>query len=69
MLEPTSDGAVKTGRKGVGIFTATATATGVESHAGLNPTDGASAIHALAAFVTEVIGIAEPERGTTINVG
>ena len=67
VLEPTSDGAVKTGRKGVGI--STATATGVESHAGLNPTNGASAIHALAAFVTEVIGIAEPERGTTINVG
>jgi glutamate carboxypeptidase len=67
VLEPTSDGAVKTGRKGVGIFTATA--TGVEAHAGLNPANGASAIHALAAFVTKVIGIADPERGTTINVG
>ncbi|KGJ79415.1 peptidase M20 [Cryobacterium roopkundense] len=67
VLEPTSDGAVKTGRKGVGIFKATA--TGVEAHAGLNPADGASAIHALAAFVTAVSGIADPDRGTTINVG
>ncbi|WAP52599.1 M20/M25/M40 family metallo-hydrolase [Arthrobacter sp. ATA002] len=35
VLEATAGGAVKTGRKGVGIFTVTS--TGVEAHAGLDP--------------------------------
>lgn len=67
VLEPTQDGAVKTGRKGIGIFTATV--TGVEAHAGLNPTAGASAIHALAEFITAVTRIQDLSRGTSINVG
>lgn len=67
VLEPTQDGAVKTGRKGIGIFTATV--TGVEAHAGLNPTAGASAIHALAEFITAVTRIQDLARGTSINVG
>jgi glutamate carboxypeptidase len=67
VLEPSVDGAVKTGRKGGGIFAVTA--TGIESHAGLNPAAGASAIHALAEFITAVTGVADPEKGTTINVG
>ena len=67
VLEPTLDGAVKTGRKGIGIFTATV--TGVEAHAGLNPTAGASAIHALAEFITAATRIQDLGRGTSINVG
>lgn len=67
VLEPTAAGAVKTGRKGIGIFTVEV--FGVESHAGLDPTAGASAIHALARVIEQVVPIARPDRGTTVNVG
>jgi glutamate carboxypeptidase len=67
VLEPSADGAIKTGRKGIGIFSVTA--TGVESHAGLAPEDGASAIHALAEFVVGAAAAADPAEGTTINAG
>ncbi|MGW1026437.1 M20 family metallopeptidase [Streptomyces sp. NPDC002577] len=67
VLEASVDGAVKSGRKGGGIFTVTA--TGVEAHAGLNPEAGASAIHALAEFVTAAAAVAAPTEGTTVNVG
>lgn len=61
------DGAVKTGRKGTGIFAATA--TGIESHAGLAPEAGASAIHALAEWVTAAAAVADPAKGTTVSTG
>ncbi|GAA2946206.1 MULTISPECIES: M20 family metallopeptidase [Streptomyces] len=67
VLEPTAHGAVKTARKGSGIFKVTA--TGVEAHAGLAPQDGASAITALSEFVLAAARIARPEQGTTINTG
>jgi glutamate carboxypeptidase len=67
VLEPSVDGAVKTQRKGIGIFTVTA--TGLESHAGLDPEAGASAVHALAEFITAAAGAADPQAGTTINAG
>jgi len=67
VLEPTAHGAVKTARKGSGIFKATA--TGVEAHAGLAPQDGASAILALSEFVIAAAKVARPEEGTTINTG
>ncbi|MEQ4718192.1 M20 family metallopeptidase [Nonomuraea sp. B19D2] len=67
VFEGAVDGAVKTSRKGVGIFYLTA--TGVEAHAGLDPTAGASAVHALAALITEIATLGAPERGTTVNVG
>ncbi|MGP4005750.1 M20 family metallopeptidase [Streptomyces sp. 4N124] len=67
VLEPTAHGAVKTARKGSGIFKVTA--TGVEAHAGLAPQDGASAITALSEFVLAAAAVAAPERGTTINTG
>lgn len=67
VLEPSFDGAVKTARKGVGIFKVTT--TGVESHAGLNPAAGASAIHAMAEFITTIVAAADPSQGTTINAG
>lgn len=67
VLEPSAHGAVKTARKGTGIFQVTA--TGVESHAGLAPQDGASAITALSEFVVAAAAVAAPDRGTTINTG
>ncbi|MFJ8229818.1 M20 family metallopeptidase [Streptomyces sp. NPDC094448] len=67
VLEPSAHGAVKTSRKGSAIFRVTA--TGIESHAGLAPQDGASAITALSEFVVAAAGIAAPDRGTTINTG
>jgi glutamate carboxypeptidase len=45
------------------------TITGVESHAGLNPAAGASAIHAMAEFITTIVRAADPATGTTINAG
>ncbi|MEU5159772.1 M20/M25/M40 family metallo-hydrolase [Streptomyces sp. NPDC020875] len=67
VLEPSAHGAVKTSRKGSGIFRITV--TGVEAHAGLAPQDGASAITALSEFVVAAAKVAAPERGTTINTG
>ncbi|MFE9438948.1 M20 family metallopeptidase [Streptomyces sp. NPDC006602] len=67
VLEPTAHGAVKTARKGSGIFRVTA--TGVEAHAGLAPQDGANAISALSEFVVAAAAVAAPERGTTVNTG
>ena len=60
-------GALKTARKGVGLFEVTV--EGVEAHAGLDPDKGASAVHALAELVTLIAGVGSRERGTTVNVG
>jgi glutamate carboxypeptidase len=65
VLEPTADGAVKTARKGTGSVTVRA--VGVESHAGLAPERGASAIHALAEFVVFASAIAAPDRGESAH--
>ncbi|QIS11004.1 M20 family metallopeptidase [Nocardia arthritidis] len=68
VTEPGGAGwAVKTERKGTGDFTISA--TGVEAHAGLEPTRGASAIHALADVIRQLLDAADPQRGTTVNVG
>ncbi|EDY53399.1 carboxypeptidase G2, partial [Streptomyces clavuligerus] len=67
VLEPSARGAVKTARKGSGIFQVTA--IGVEAHAGLAPQDGASAITALSEFVLAAAAVAAPDRGTTVNTG
>jgi len=67
VLEPTAHGAVKTVRKGSGIFQVTA--TGVEAHAGLAPQDGTSAITALSEFVVAAAAVASSDKGTTINTG
>jgi glutamate carboxypeptidase len=61
------EGALKTARKGGGIFEVTV--DGVESHAGLDPERGASAVHALAELVTRIVALGSPELGTTVNVG
>jgi glutamate carboxypeptidase len=61
------EGALKTSRKGVGLFEVTV--EGVEAHAGLDPDRGASAVHALAGLVTQIAALGSRERGTTVNVG
>ncbi|WP_329340636.1 M20 family metallopeptidase [Streptomyces sp. NBC_01352] len=61
------EGALKTARKGGGIFELTV--DGVESHAGLDPERGASAVHALAELVPRIVALGSPELGTTVNVG
>ncbi|MFL6135773.1 MAG: M20 family metallopeptidase [Nocardioidaceae bacterium] len=60
-------GAVKTARKGVGLFDIVA--AGVEAHAGLDPLAGASAIGEIASAVTAMHGAADLDAGTSINVG
>jgi len=67
VFESSVDGAVKTARKGVGLFDVTA--RGIESHAGLDPESGASAIDEIARAVTTLHAAADLSRGTSINVG
>ncbi|MCP2253287.1 glutamate carboxypeptidase [Prauserella aidingensis] len=67
VCEASADGALKTVRKGVGLFDVTV--TGVESHAGLDPDAGASAVHELARLVGRIAELGDRERGTTVNVG
>lgn len=65
--EPSAAGHVKVQRKGM-VF-ADVHVDGVESHAGLDPDAGASAIHELAGLVPRLVALADPVRGTTVNVG
>ncbi|UIZ91654.1 M20 family metallopeptidase [Corynebacterium sp. CNCTC7651] len=67
VLEAPLNGAVKIGRKGIGNVVVTA--EGIEAHAGVEPEKGASAIIALAEWCLAAAQCADPERGTTINVG
>ncbi|QUH03694.1 M20 family metallopeptidase [Saccharopolyspora erythraea] len=67
VLEPSRAGKAKIRRKGLGLFDLAV--RGVESHAGLDPAAGASAIHALAELIPAVTALAAPDRGTTINIG
>ncbi|MEU6578239.1 2-dehydropantoate 2-reductase [Streptomyces sp. NPDC046805] len=67
VFEASADGAVKTTRKGVGLFTLTV--MGKEAHAGLDPTRGASAVNEISRQVLALEAIADPAAGTTVNVG
>ncbi|WP_308190385.1 M20 family metallopeptidase [Amycolatopsis sp. GM8] len=67
VFEASADGAIKTARKGVGIFRVDA--TGVEAHAGLDPAKGCSAIDEIARVVLHLHGLTDPGKGTTVNVG
>ncbi|ASW55384.1 M20 family metallopeptidase [Plantactinospora sp. KBS50] len=67
VFEASADGAVKTARKGVGLFDLSL--TGVEAHAGLDPTAGASAVVALGEFIGYAGALADPRTGATVNVG
>jgi glutamate carboxypeptidase len=60
-------GAVKTARKGVTTYELRV--TGRAAHAGTEPGRGASAIHELARQIETVLALADPPRGTTLNVG
>lgn len=66
VFEPSSDGMIKTGRKGTGVYTLCA--YGRPAHAGLEPEKGASAILELAKQIPVIQTIARPEIGTTVNV-
>ncbi|WP_394427689.1 2-dehydropantoate 2-reductase [Streptomyces sp. SGAir0957] len=67
VFEAAADGAIKTARKGVGLFTLTV--TGTEAHAGLDPTAGASAVDELAHQVLRLAALRDPGAGTSLNVG
>ncbi|MDA8206212.1 MAG: M20 family metallopeptidase [Thermaerobacter sp.] len=68
VLEPGMPaGAIKVGRAGVGDFRLTI--TGIESHAGLDPDKGASAIKELAHQVLWLHGLENKVVSTTVNVG
>lgn len=59
--------ALKTGRKGTGSYTLTF--TGVASHAGNKPEEGASAVTAAAQATLDLQALARPDQGTTVSVG
>jgi glutamate carboxypeptidase len=69
VLEPALglEGRLKTARKGVGRFTVRV--LGKSAHGGLEPEAGASAIVELAYVIQALHGLADPERGVTVNVG
>jgi glutamate carboxypeptidase len=67
VFEASAGGALKTARKGVGLFQVTA--TGVEAHAGLDPGAGASAVDEIARVVLALHGLSDLDAGTTVNVG
>jgi glutamate carboxypeptidase len=69
VLEPASgpNGAVKTGRKGVGEIEIVA--KGRAAHAGLNPEDGINAIEEIALQIARIRSWNQPERGVTVNAG
>ena len=69
VLEPGQglEGALKTSRKGVGVYEITI--TGEAAHAGVDPGQGASAIHELARQIETLSGFTDVQRGLTVNVG
>jgi glutamate carboxypeptidase len=69
VLEPSlgPEGRLKTARKGVLRYRVTV--RGRAAHAGLEPEKGASAVRELAHVVRELYALADPERGTTVNIG
>lgn len=68
VLEPAlPGGVVKTRRKGVGDFRIEI--SGVAAHAGIDPGQGASAIHELARQIQRLEALTDRERGISVNVG
>ena len=68
VLEPAaSGGALKTARKGIADFILEV--DGRAAHAGVEPEKGVSAIEEMARQVLALKALADPSRGTTINVG
>jgi glutamate carboxypeptidase len=67
VFEASADGALKTARKGVGIFRVEAHGEAV--HAGLDPEAGASAIDEISRVVLKLHAASDLAAGTSINVG
>jgi len=68
VIEPSaSNGRVKTGRKGTGMFTMRA--KGISAHAGLDYEKGASAILELSRQTERLHSLTNLDLGTTVNVG
>jgi len=67
VFEASAEGALKTQRSGVGLFDVTV--HGVESHAGLDPRAGVSAVDEIARVVRTLHDLADLDRGTSVNVG
>jgi len=66
-LEPAlPDGALKTWRKGIGMFELEV--VGRMAHAGANPSDGVNAIHEMAHQIRQITELADEQAGTTLNV-
>ena len=68
-LEPGAgkEGALKTGRKGVGMFQVQV--TGRAAHAGNEPEKGISAVEEMAHQILRLHSLTDLARGTTVNVG
>jgi glutamate carboxypeptidase len=68
-LEPGAgtSGALKTGRKGVGMFQVKV--TGIAAHAGNEPEKGISAVEEMAHQILKLHSLTDFSRGTTVNVG
>jgi glutamate carboxypeptidase len=66
IFEPAFHGAVKTARKGVGIYTVEV--EGRAAHAGSEPEKGVNAIDELARATLTIHALNDPAAGTTINV-
>ena len=64
VLEPSADGALKTGRKGVSMYALHA--AGRAAHAGLEPEKGVNALIELSHQVLALHAIARPDVGTTV---
>ena len=69
VLEPGQglEGALKTSRKGVGVYEVKV--TGEAAHSGVDPGQGASAIHELAHQIQTISTFTDLKRGMTANVG
>ncbi len=67
VFEAAAGGAVKTARKGVGLFQVEV--CGVEAHAGLDPAAGASAVDELARAVIALHALTDLSAGTSVNAG
>lgn len=64
---PLPGGVVKTGRKGIGVFSLRA--VGRAAHAGLDPSKGLNAVVELAHQTLQLAALNDYERGTTVNIG
>jgi len=65
VLEPSVGGALKTARKGVGMYRLKV--LGRSAHAGLEPENGANALVALAAALRDVAELGDDAKGTTVT--